>query len=209
MEKDITQILKDSKERSEALNESIKALLIYVGFASATISAIAYIIITIVMVRGFTTDFDIANQIVFSILGALIGLSISTSLRIQGIAFAKRDEHAQEVMKAYNKAINKVKEEKELHDINYHFKRATLFDVLVKGTIFIVSTFFVLYIFIEGNGNWSLVGLALANIFMFIGFGLIALASIYDKYLEEHIPVIEELTSKINNKKEEKEKALD
>jgi hypothetical protein len=38
---------------------------------------------------------------------------------------------------------------------------------------------------------------------MFTGFGLVGLATVYDKYLEEHIPVIRErieLLKKINEK---------
>jgi hypothetical protein len=77
----------------------------------------------------------------------------------------------------------------------------------MKGVTIAVSTWFVLYIFIEGSGNWSLIGLAIANILMFAGFGLVGLATVYDKYLEEHIPVIKERIEQLKkiNKNKEKE----
>jgi uncharacterized membrane protein len=114
-------------------------------------------------------------------------------------------------MKLYHELSNKQKEEKELKTIDYHLLRATVIEVIVKCTIFIVSNVFIIYIFIEGSGNWGLIGLAFANIFMFIGFGLVALAKMYDKYLEEHIPVVSERIKRLqqqtidNTTEEEKE----
>lgn len=199
-QKSFVEKMQKSKQRSEALNETIKELLIYVGFASAIISAIAYVVVTIVMVRGFNADFGLANQIVFSILGAVVGLSIQFSLQSQGIAFAKRDEEAQRVMREYHDVLNKTKSEKELREIGYHVMVSAIFQILVKGTMLVASNGFILYVFLEGNGNWALVGLAFANIFMFTGFGLVSLAKMYDKYLEEHIPVIREKIKRIKEK---------
>ena len=190
--------------KSEELNETIKSLLIYVGFASAGISSIAYIIITIVMVRGFTTDLELSSQLLFAVLGAIVGVSITVSLIMQGIAFAKRDPNAQQVMSDYYKALNKTKTIKEMHTIDHYVKWAIIKTILMKGFTVAISTFFILYIFIEGNGNWSLIGLAIANIFMFIGFGLVGLSNAYDFYLKQHIPVIQELIKKIEKKNKPK-----
>lgn len=195
--KTFTQRLEETNERSEVLSATIKELLLYVGLASAFISSIAYVIITWVMVKGFTTDLELSNQITFAIIGAVVGVSITISLITQGIAFAKQNEKAQTVMKDYYKAINKTKKAKELHTIDHYIKWAIIKTILIKGTMVALSTFFILYIFIEGNGSWSLLGLAFANIFMFIGFGLVGLSNAYDYYLKQHIPVIEELTKKI------------
>ena len=153
------------------------------------------------MVKGFTTDFEMANQITFAIIGAIVGVSITISLIMQGIAFAKRDETAQKVMADYYKLLNKTKKAKQLHTIDHYIKWAIIKTVLIRGTTVAITTFFVLYIFIEGNGNWSLLGLAFANIFMFIGFGLVGLSNAYDFYLKQHIPVIEELTEKLTDLK--------
>jgi hypothetical protein len=137
------------------------------------------------------------NQLLFAVLGACTGLIITFSLRGQGIAFAKREDESVEVMKAYHEALNKSKKEKQLKDISHYLFWSTIKDIVVKGISVGVSTYFILYIFMQGNGDWSLIGLALANLFMFSGFGLVALSKTYDKYIEEHIPVIRERTKKI------------
>jgi hypothetical protein len=196
--------IRESKKQNQAeLSQSVKSLLLYAGFLGAIISALAYLIITIVMVKGASTDLAIQNQILFSILGALTGLLISFLLRYQGIIYAKQNSEAKEIMKEYRQQVNKTKPLKKLHTISWYILWATIRDIFMKGVTIAVSTWFVLYIFIEGSGNWSLIGLAIANIFMFTGFGLVGLATVYDKYLEEHIPVIRErieLLKKINEK---------
>jgi hypothetical protein len=112
-------------------------------------------------------------------------------------------------MKSYYSALNKTKKEKDLHDITHYLIRSTIIDIIIKGSLVTISTFFILYIFIEGSKNWGLIGLAVANIFLFTGFGLVGLARAYDKYLDEHIPVIKERTIKLlaNIKILDKEKA--
>ena len=194
---DANSKLESINKKSMEFTETIKQNLVYVGFASAIISALAYIIITWVMVKGFTTDLQLSNQITFAVIGAIVGVSITISLIMQGIAFAKRDDKAQKVMSTYYTALNKKKKEKDLHTIDHYIKWAIIKTILIRGTTVAITTFFILYIFIEGNGNWSLLGLAFANIFMFIGFGLVGLSNAYDFYLKQHIPVIEELTAKL------------
>jgi hypothetical protein len=200
--------IRESKKQNQAeLSQSVKSLLLYAGFLGAIISALAYLIITIVMVKGASTDLAIQNQILFSILGALTGLLISFLLRYQGIIYAKQNSEAKEIMKEYRQQVNKTKPLKKLHTISWYILWATIRDIFMKGVTIAVSTWFVLYIFIEGSGNWSLIGLAIANIFMFTGFGLVGLATVYDKYLEEHIPVIKERIEQLKkiNKNKEKE----
>lgn len=189
------------KEKTEALTEQIKLTLLYVGIISSIISAIAYVIITFVLVVGFTSDIELQAQITISVLGAVTGLLITFSLRNQGIMFAKREDESQNIMREYNQLLNKDKKEKELHDIRYHLIRATIKDVIFKGITVAVSLFFVLYIAIEGNGNYSLLALAFANIFMFTGFGLVGLSNMYDKYMDEHLPVMKERIERMKNVK--------
>lgn len=196
---------KAERESDDGLSYTLKKMLLYVGFIGAIISALAYLIITIVMVAGVSADIALQNQILFSILGALSGLLISFLLRNQGIIYAKQNKEAQEVMKEYRNQINKTKPLNKLHTIAWYMFWATIRDIFLKGLTVAVSTWFILYIFIEGSGEWGLIGLAVANIFMFAGFGLVGLATVYDKYLEEHIPVIKERIQKLKEQREQKE----
>lgn len=195
------KFIKDKDQRiGQVLNQRIKELLLYVGFATAIISIVGYVAVTIVMITGFTSAFELQNQILFSLVGAGVGLVITFALRYQGVAFAKAEEDSKSVMTAYYEAKNKHKKDKELKDINNFLFWATVKDVIIKGVIFIVTTTLVIDIFAKGNGDWSLIWLMLFNILMFTGFGLMAIAKAYDHYIEQHIPVIKERTKKLLKK---------
>ena len=201
MEKDFTKRMEARQQRNALLNEEIKAMLLYVGFAGAIISGLAYIVITIVMVTGFSTSFSTTQQIIFSLLGVVVGLMITFLLRSQGIAFAKREPKSQQIMGDYHKALNKKKTEKQMHDINYYVFWATIKDIIIKGISFAATTYFALYIAIQGNGDFALIGLAIANVLFFLSLGLIALSKAYDFYLEEHLEVIKERTQRLLDNK--------
>jgi Na+/melibiose symporter-like transporter len=180
------------------MNDKVKKFLEYTGIAGSIISAIAYITATLVIVWGFETRLEMEKQLLFSILGAVTGLMMTFFLRGQGVQFAKKEEVSQEVMKTYYEKINKKKTIKQLHTIKHYLVVQTILDVFIKGVAVAVSTYFLLYIFMEGNGDMSLVFLAVANILMFACFGLVALSKAYDKYMDEHIPAIREIIKKID-----------
>jgi len=192
--------LNDHHQRKLKLNQAIKDYMLYTGFALAIISAISYIGIVFVMIRGFEEAIELQNQLVFSILGVAVGLVIAFSLKQQGIAFAKSEDNSKQVMKDYYEALNKSKQEKDLHTIGYYLFISTIKDIIFKGTGVAVTTYFIINISINGGGNWSLLFMAISNILFFIGLGLIALSTFYDKYINEHLPVIEALTKKIKER---------
>ena len=197
LEKKAQDKLQKNKENKTKLTEKIKEVLLYVGFLFSIIGGFSYIVITVVLVTGFEANLELENQIVFSVISALIGLSISFALRNQGIAFAKKEPKSQVVMKKYYEVINKTKKPKELHDIKHYLIRATIIDFFIKGIIVGVMIWFMISIFIGGSKNYGLIGLAFANLLLFTGFGLIALSSAYDKYVDEHIPVISQRTERL------------
>ena len=179
------------------MNKNVKTFLVYTGILGASISALAYLVITWVIVVGFTSAVDTQKQILFAVLGSFIGLMITGLLRGQGITFARKEEESQEVMKEYHVLINKTKTLKQMHTIKHYIVIQTIKDFFIKGITFAVTTFFILYIFMDGNGDFGLFLLAIANLLMFTGFGLVALSKGYDRYLEEHIPVIKQIIVKL------------
>jgi len=207
-EKARENLQKKNKDKKN-FNEKIKGALLYAGIWGASISAIAYLIITLVIVKGFTTKIELQQQILFAVLGAVTGLMITFFLRSQGITLAKKEPVSIEVMAKYYEIRNKQKTAKQLHTITTFMIWATIRDVIVKGASVATSTWFILFVFLEGNGNWGLMGLAGANLLMFTGFGLMALSGAYDKYVDEHIPVIKALTDKLEELAKEKEKKDD
>jgi hypothetical protein len=202
------QVKKESKIKAKderigkKFSQKVKDWLLYVGFASALISIGGYIAVTIVMIKGFTSAFELQNQIMFSLVGAGIGLIITFSLRYQGIAFAKAEDESKAIMTAYYEAQNKDKPEEKMHDINHYMFWKSVKDVVIKGVFLVVMTTLVIDIFSKGNGDWSLLWLMVFNILMFTGFGLMAIAGAYDHYIEQHIPVIKQRTERLLAKKD-------
>ncbi len=141
------------------------------------------------------------NQLLLvSIIGAVAGLLVVGMLRSQGKMFAEKEEVSMQVMKEYYSAINKTKPAKKLHTIKYFMIKSAITDIFSKGATLAATTYFSITVFMEGNGDFSLFGLAVANIFMFISFGILAMRSSYMFYVNEHIPAIRQL---IENLKKE------
>jgi len=181
------------------MSDNVKNILRYTGLYGAITSAIAYLIITWVIVQGFESAVEQNKQLLFSILGAVDGLLISFLLRKQGITLAENEEESEAIMKEYRELTNKTKTIKQLHQIGYHMIIWTIQDIFIKGVTVAVSTYLVLYIFSEGNGNYQLFLLALSNICMFAGFGLMNLSKAYDKYMKDHLSVIKSIIEKLKH----------
>lgn len=181
------------------MTNKVKNILLYTGSIGAIISAIAYIIITVVLVMGFETQMEMDKQILFSIIGAVDGLLITLLLRSQGIALAKNEDESKKVMAEYYQAINKTKKSKKLHTITYYYVKDFIIDIFTKAGIIALTTSLMLYIFMDGSGDYGLIGLAISNILMFACFGIIALSKFYSLYIEQHIPVIKERIIRIKD----------
>lgn len=181
------------------MNDKVKNILLWTGLVGAIVSAIAYLIIIAVIVRGFETTLDRNKQLLISIIGAVDGLVIATFLKMQGISLAKDQNESKRIEKAYQEALNKDKPIKKKHTIKWFMFWSTVKDIVMKGLTITVNTYLLLYVFAEGNGDYSLFLLALSNIMMFASFGIISLSKAYQKYIEEHLPVIESITKQLND----------
>lgn len=187
------------------MSKKVKDILLYTGVAGAIISAIAYIFITYTIIVGFVNQIDMQKQIMFAILGSATGLMITFFLRNQGITFAQKEPESVKTMEEYHSIINKTKKTKKLRTIKYFMIVSTIKDIFSKGLSIAGSTYLVMFIFMDGNGDWSLFRLAISNIFMFAGFGLMALTKSYDHYIDQHIPVIKELIIRLKEENKIKE----
>ena len=190
----------ERRERQKRFNDELKYMLLYVGFAGAIISAIAYLIITLVLITGFKSQLQLQQQLYFSIFSSAIGLVISFLLRSQGRAFAEKEEHSIQVNQEYEKLLNKTSKAKKNKSFTNYMLKRTFWDIVGKGISITGSMFGLIYMFSQGNADWSLMGLALSNILMFTSFGLISLSKAYDYYLDKHIPYLQELIDRMKEK---------
>jgi len=202
----LEKLRKKQSNQTDALTKGIRKVLLYSGFIGAGISAISYLIATFVMIKGVSSDLTFQNQVLFSALGAVVGLLISFLLRSQGITYAKQNPEVHAIMSNYTKEVIKNQPEKKSHLIGWYMFWATMRDIFIKGISVGVSTYLIVYIFIEGSGNWALLWLAISNIGLFTGFGLVSLAKMYENYIEKHIPAVIDRTKRLQDKAKEKAK---
>ena len=172
------------------MNKKLESMLLWVGGAGAAISAIAYIIVITVLVINVDSRMKMEQLLLVSIIGAVAGLLITFMLRTQGVILASNEPKSKTIMSEYRKTLNKTKKKKKLRTINHYMTLRFIGDLFTKALTIATTTYFMVSIFAEGNGDLSLIGLAFANTFMFISFGILALRSAYIYYTEEHLDAI-------------------
>jgi len=178
---------------SAKLNEKIKQSLNIIGFILSALGAIGYLVTIFILVFG-TGDlkFDlIGKDGVFFIVGMVFGLVIRSGFYIQGVKYAKED-YKGELQEYYNLRVKNITQKKLQ---SYEFKLAleiTITTFLQVG-IFLVSGLGIIYLAgFEGMNNPVYIGNAISNLFMFAGFGFLALNSAYEKFITYKIPYIKE-----------------
>lgn len=168
--------------------KKIKPLLQYVGVIGAAIMSIMYIIVIIVLIIGFETH-DLKNTTVFSLINAVVGLIIMQFLKIQGISFAKNLPENQTLIKEYYGTLTA---DKKLKSIKSFMLWSTIKDITIKGAGLIISSIGIIYIVIQGSGDYTLLLLAIVNLLMFISFGILSMNSAYEFYNNYHVPYMKE-----------------
>ncbi len=180
------------------MTDKLKNILLYTGLAAACTGAIGYLIIIYALVMGFQNDLTTQQMLLVAIIGAVDGIFINIALRYQGIAFAKLEDEAKKVNRRYQELINTDRPVKKYKLIGYFMFWSIVRDILFKGVTVGLSTYLIIYTFVEGNGDYSLFLVALSNILLFVGLGTMALKGMYDKYTEEHIPALIGLCNKLD-----------
>lgn len=183
--------------------EKIKPVLNYIGTIGAVLAAIMYIIVVFVLIFGFQAQ-SIVQSIVFAVVNAIIGLIIMFFLKLQGQSFAKNLPENQVVLKEYNEAKPKKKNQSMAH----YWISSSIKDILFKGLSVAITTVGIIYIVITGSQDYNLLLLALANLILFACFGLLAMSSAYDFYNENHIPYLKDLIERRKNNDKDRRQDL-
>lgn len=171
------------------LEKKILPILKYIGFIGSVITSVAYIALIIVLIQGFKVNEDITQQITFSVITTIVGLIILELLKVQGISLAKGLEENKDTLNKYYGSKTK---DKKNHSLKHYYITSTIADVAIKGLSFVVTTFGIIYICIQGSNDYSLLLLGIVNLLMFICFGLLTMVSAYDKFNTSIIPYMKE-----------------
>ena len=179
---------------NKTFEEKIKPVLTYVGAIGAVLTSVAYIILIIVLIKGFKYQ-QTTQALVFALINAGVGLIVANLLKYQGLGFAKNLHENQQTIKDYYSLKTK---DKKNHGLTFFWITTVIQDVLMKGVTVVVTTFGLIYIVIVGSNDWSLMFLAVVNLILFICFGLLALNGAYDYYNNTYVNYMKE---KINETK--------
>lgn len=174
--------------KKEVFETKVKPILTYVGAIGAILTSCAYIILMIVLIKGFHYE-QTQQAVLFAIVNAVVGLIIANFLKYQGLTFAKELPENQEIVAAYYSTKTK---DKKPHSLQFFWITSIVKDVFTKGCTVAFSTAGLIYIVIVGSNDWNLMLMALVNLILFICFGLIALNKGYDYYNNTYVNYMKE-----------------
>lgn len=182
-------------KRRKFFENTVKPILESVGLIGAIMSAIAYLIIVFVLIKGFELH-ETFQVTVFAVINAVIGLIIMQFLKIQGISFAKNLPENKIIIDRYYATKTK---DKKLHSITYYWITTVIKDILIKACLVASASIGVVYIVIKGSNDYNLLALAVVNLILFTCFGLLTMNSAYEFYNNEHINYLKEKLGENNN----------
>lgn len=163
-------------------------MLTYIGVIGAGLTSIAYIILVVVLIKGF--QFRQPTQtIVFAVANAAVGMIVASFLKYQGVSFAKGLPENQSIIEDYYKSRTR---DKKNHSIQWFWLVTTIKDVIFKGVTIAASTLGLVYIVIVGSNDWSLMLMAIVNLVLFVCFGLLALNQAYEYYNNVYVNYMRE-----------------
>jgi|SRR5690625_3405701 len=177
----------------KTLTETVKKIVMNLGYILSGIGGAAYLIIIVILVRGVSPiEFNIAGKDGwFFGIGLVFGLWIRTGFYIQGVSYAK-DEN-KDLIQKYHKL--KVKDKPESWKASFELKMTieVIINTVFQIVMFVVSSVGFVYVAgFEGINHPVYLWSALSNLIMFAGFGMLALVKTYEKYNNLKVPVLEE-----------------
>lgn len=172
--------------------QSLIKLLNNIGIVGAVIAAVVDIICVIIFVTGLKIEQDMTSTWLFAVVNALIGLLIINLLRFQGIRYAQIENETL----CNEFYADRIKKDKHYLPIGKWQVVQFVKDFLIKGCTCTFSIFGIIYISIEGSKNPIIILMALANLLLFAGSGLIAMSSAYNRFYDMEIPYMTQILNK-------------
>lgn len=179
---------KNLSSEMTVFEKHIKPALRYIGLIGASIMAVLYVVIVVVLITGFE-EHVLTDDIIFALVTSAVGFIIMQFLKYQGTTFAKEQTVNKEILKEYYEYRAK---KKKVHSIRYYWIVSVIADMISKVFTIVVTTTGIIYIIIQGMHDYTLILLALVNLLMFVCFGMVSLSNAYDFFNTNHMPYIKE-----------------
>lgn len=157
----------------------------------AVTGAVAYLILVVILVVGVKQSMMLQQRVWFLVLGAITGVLITMSLLTQGIQLSSSLPDNEKTLKKYNSLKYGVKKKAEWMNTMWFFTiKNFVITLFTKVLSVAASTWLVLNIVIEGSGEATLVLTAIANIVMYLGFGMLTLNKAYNWHDQDYIELV-------------------
>lgn len=184
------EIISETKEEKKRrrLEDIILPMIKYIGSIGALIMCVVYMIVVFVLIWGFRVQ-AILETTVFGIVNAVVGFIIMQMLKVQGQDLAADLPENVKIIEEYRNATIK---DRTFHNMRYYWIKSVFKDILIKCTLTAATSVGVIYIILKGSRDYTLIAWAVANLLMFIAFGLLSLVKTYKFFNEEYIPYLKE-----------------
>jgi hypothetical protein len=173
----------------------------YVYGVVSLLIGIIYIGFTVIIVIGTDTAGEsivIEQNLIFSIIGAGVGICMMFLAKLQGKTLGERTEEAMKLNREIALLENKKTATKKLKSFNKWLFWSTVKDIGSKGLVIAAASFGLFnYIYFMGTGDILLIGQALSNFALFTLFSLNKLVQAYRVYVEDHIEVLKVKLSRL------------
>lgn len=200
----------ENKKISKKLNAKVKEMLSFIGFILSILGGIGYFITILILVLG-TGDLNfelIGKDGIFFIIGFMFGLVIRSGFYIQGITYAKTE--FKPVIAEYHNLIVCETKDKRMKSFEFKLGFEIFRTTVMQFLTYFIGTVGLIYLAgVSGMNNGVYIGNAISNLFMFTGFGFLALNSSYEKYIIFKIPRIKEKIRLLKEKQPPIDEALD
>lgn len=176
------------------LTEKIRMLTEKIMFVAAGGVLIFYLAAVLLFITGIGIKKDAYGTLIgYSVLSAIVTIIAKSLFDEQGIREASKLPENKAVSDHYKKLLNKrIVKEKKLKTIGKIMLKRRINDILFKGIGLAVSMSGMLYIAIDGSGQWGLIAPTLGTICLTIALGMKGYVDSYDEYCNDHIPALKE-----------------
>ena len=166
--------------------KKLRPLFTFVGTICAILLAIVYFVGAIVLINGLDTPLGTQQLIMYAVYNGIMTFLIVFALGVQGNDFAK--DKNKDIIQELNDL--RPKKEKKIHTMTFYWCIEIPKKIAFKTGWAWFSTLAVTTIFVDGNGDMSLLLLVAMNAIMSFGTGLLFLTKTYDYYNNNQVAVM-------------------
>lgn len=168
--------------------EKLRPMFTFVGTICAVLLAVVYFVGAIVLINGLDTALGTQQLIMYAVYNGIMTFLIVFALGVQGNDFAK--DKNKDIIKELNDL--RPKKDKKIHSMTFYWCIEIPKKIAFKTGWAWFSTLAVTSIFMNGNGDMSLLLLVAMNAIMSFGTGLLFLTKTYDFYNNNQVPLMKQ-----------------